>query len=279
MLGVVAILASTVSFPLSDLAAQSLMPALPSIEVAWLRYVVFFLATLPLLLQGRRALASVRPGLQVLRGTMSACSTLAAIMSFKYLPVPETTAIGFVAPVVVTGMAVVVLGEKVGLRRWSAALVALFGVLVIVQPGGSSFRPAALIPLLGAVASAAAVIGTRLNKNDAASATLLYSTSIGTLILSGLVVFDWKTPDTAQLETVLVMGIFGALGSFLQVIAYRLAPASLLAPFTFLQLIWAAGLSFLVLGTVPHVGMFCGGAIIAASAVYTALRERAKGVA
>lgn len=274
-----AILASTVSFPLSDLAAQSLMPALPSIEVAWLRYVVFFLATLPLLLQGRRALASVRPGLQVLRGTMSACSTLAAIMSFKYLPVPETTAIGFVAPVVVTGMAVVVLGEKVGLRRWSAALVALFGVLVIVQPGGSSFRPAALIPLLGAVASAAAVIGTRLNKNDAASATLLYSTSIGTLILSGLVVFDWKTPDTAQLETVLVMGIFGALGSFLQVIAYRLAPASLLAPFTFLQLIWAAGLSFLVLGTVPHVGMFCGGAIIAASAVYTALRERAKGVA
>ncbi len=274
-----AILASTVSFPLSDLAAQSLMPALPSIEVAWLRYVVFFLATLPLLLQGRRALASVRPGLQVLRGTMSACSTLAAIMSFKYLPVPETTAIGFVAPVVVTGMAVVVLGEKVGLRRWSAALVALFGVLVIVQPGGSSFRPAALIPLLGAVASAAAVIGTRLNKNDAASATLLYSTSIGTLILSGLVVFDWKTPDAAQLETVLVMGIFGALGSLLQVIAYRLAPASLLAPFTFLQLIWAAGLSFLVLGTVPHVGMFCGGAIIAASAVYTALRERAKGVA
>ncbi|WP_131194473.1 DMT family transporter [Lichenihabitans psoromatis] len=277
-LGIAAILASTMAFPLSDLAAQSLMTSLPPLEVAWLRYVVFLLATLPLLARGRRSVTAVRPGLQLLRGGMAALSTLAAILSFKYLAVPETTAIGFVAPVMVTALAMIFLGEKVGIRRWSAAIAALIGVLIIVQPGGSSFRLAALIPLAGAVASAVAVIGTRLNKQDTASTSILYSALIGTVMLSALVVFDWTTPDPAQIKVVIAVGLFGGLGSLMQVVAYRFAPASLLAPFTYVQLLWASGLSFLFLGTVPTVGMVVGSAIIAASAIYTAYRERVKGV-
>ena len=279
LLGILAILASTASFPLSDLAAQSLMPALPPLEVAWLRYLVFFTAALPLLCRGRRALVAARPGLQVLRGVASALSTLAAILSFKFLPVAETTAISFVAPVIVTALAVLLLGEKVGPRRWGAAFAALAGVFIVVQPGGDSFRPAALIPLAGAVASAVAVIGTRLNREDSSSATILYSTAVGTLMLTGLVLFDFKMPDQAQVRTILVVGGFGTLGSLMQVVAYRFAPASLLAPFTFTQLLWASGFSFLFLGTAPSLGMMVGGSVIAASALYTAYRERVKGVA
>ena len=277
--GVLAILAGTVAFPLSDLAAQSLTQSLPALEVAWLRYIVFLMAVLPLLMRGTGALRTARPGLQVLRGTMSACSTIAAIVSFKFLPVAESTAIGFIAPVVVTALAMMVLGEKVGLRRWGAALAAFVGVMVIVQPGGASFRPAALIPLAGAVASAVAVIGTRLSKNDAPGTTMLYSALVGTVILSGLVAFDWTTPSAAELQVALLVGGFGALGTLMQVIAYRLAPASLLAPFTSMQLIWAGGLSFLFVGAVPTAGMLAGSAIIGASAIYTGYRERVKGIA
>ena len=278
VVGILAILGSTIAFPLSDLAAQSLMGALPSIEVAWLRYMVFGLIVLPLLARGGgRVLRTAKPGLQLLRGAMSACSTLAALVSFKFLGVPEATAIGFVAPVIVTALAVLFLGETVGLRRWAAALAALVGVVVIVQPGGDSFQPAAVLPLAGAFASAVAVICTRRNTTDSAATTVLYSAIIGTIILSGLVCFDWVTPTLAQLQTAVVVGLFGALGTLLQVIAYRIAPASLLAPVTSMQLVFAGGLSYVLLGTIPTTGMLTGGAIIGASALYTGYRERVRG--
>lgn len=277
-IGVIAMLASTVAFPLSDLAAQSLMASLPSLEVVWLRYMVLLLAVAPLLAR-RGTLRSSRPGLQVLRGTTGALATIAALVAFKFLAVAETTAIGFVAPVIVTALAALVLKETVGLRRWGAALAALVGVLIIVQPGAGAFRPAALIPLAGAAVNAVTVICTRLNKSDAPGTTLAYSALVGGALLSALVVADWQTPTWPELGVALVVGLFGALGSLLQVVAYRLAPAATLAPFTFTQLIWACGLSFVVLGAVPGPAMVLGSAVIAASAIYTAMRERARGVA
>ncbi len=274
-LGIAAILAGTAAFPLSDLASQSLIPALPPLEVTWLRYVVFLAVLLPLLLRrGAGALRTRRPGMQLLRGSASCVSTVSAILAFKFMAVPEATAIGFAAPTVVTVLAVLVLGERVGLRRWGAGLLALAGVLIIVRPGSSSFCLAALIPLGGAVASAVTAIATRLNRDDAAGTTLLYTALLGTAALSALVPGVWQTPSLAQLGTALVVGVFGALGTLTQVLAYRLAPASLLSPFTYVQLVCASLFSFLLLGTVPGPGTLLGGAVIAFSAVYTGLTER-----
>ena len=279
LVGILAIIGGTICFPMSDIMAQSLMGALPPLEVAWLRYCVFFAASLPLLLRGGAALRSARPGLQVLRGSMTCTATVAALVAFKYLPVPDTTAIGFVCPVFVTALAGSILKEAVGLRRWLAALVALGGVLVIVQPGAASFQPVALLPLFGAGAAALAVICTRVNRGDDARTTILYTTSVGTLLLTGLASFDLVMPTPAEFQVILVVGLFGAAGSVLQVVGYRMAPASLLAPFTYLQLLVASGLSFVLLGTVPHVSMAVGAAVIVGSAVYTASRERVRRVA
>ncbi len=279
VLGILAILVSTASFPLSDFAAQSLMVDLPPIEIAWLRYAVFFLSVLPVLGRGPAVLRSGRPGLQVMRGAGSALSTLGAIVAFHFLTVPTATAIGFVAPVMVTALAALILREAVGLRRWAAALVALAGVLVIVQPGGDSFRLAALIPLGGAAASAVAVVCTRLNAADGPGTTVLYSAGTGLLMLTVLVLADWHTPTLPDLGVALIVGLFGALGSALQVFAYRIAPASLLAPFTYTQLIWASGLGFLLFGSAPGAAMAVGGGLIAFSAIYTAWRERQRGIA
>lgn len=273
-----AIVGGTVCFPMSDIMAQSLMGALPPLEVAWLRYCVFFAASLPLLMRGGAALKSARPGLQILRGSMTCAATVAALIAFKYLPVPDTTAIGFVCPVFVTALAALVLKETVGLRRWLAALAALGGVLIIVQPGAASFQPVALLPLFGAGAGALAVICTRLNRGDDARTTILYTTGVGTLLLTGAASFDLVMPTAAEFKVILVVGLCGAAGSVLQVVGYRMAPASLLAPFTYLQLIVASGLSFLLRGTVPQLSMAVGAAVIAGSAVYTAYRERVRGV-
>lgn len=277
--GILAIVGGTICFPLSDTMAQSLMGALPPIEVAWLRYCIFFAAALPLLLRGDVTLRSARPGLQVLRGAMTCAATLAALVAFKHLPVPDTTAIGFVCPVFVTALAGLVLKETIGLRRWLAALAALGGVLVIVQPGAASFQPIAILPLFGAGASALAVICTRLNRRDDPRTTILYTAGVGTLLLTGAAAFDLVMPTAGEWAVILVVGLCGAAGSVLQVVGYRLAPASLLAPFTYLQLIVASGLSFALLGAVPHLSMAIGAAVIAGSTLYTAARERARRVA
>ena len=124
------------------------------------------------------------------------------------------------------------------------------------------------------MASAGAVIATRLNRADAPGTTLLYTAAIGTAVLSALVPFAWQAPSLPQLGVALVVGAFGALGTLLQVLAYRFAPASLLSPFTYVQLVCASLFSLLVLGTVPGPGTLLGGAVIALSATYTGLQER-----
>ncbi len=271
--GILALLASAALFPVSDVVSKVLTASLPGIEVAWLRYLVFVVMTVPLLLRGGGVLRTARPGAQVGRAVAAAASTSLFIVAFGVMPVANATAVGFMAPVVVTALAALVLREKVGIRRWSAALVGLAGVVVIVQPGGSTFALASLIPLCGSIASASAVIGTRLVKDDRPETTLLYAALIGFAVVSVLTAFVWQTPTWNQVAVGGITGFFATLASLMQVYAYRNAPASLLAPFSYTQLLWAAGLGYFVFGTVPGPAMLCGAAIIAASGIYTAWRE------
>jgi len=257
LVGMLALLAGSALFSMSDVVSKVLTASLPGIEVAWLRYLVFVIMTAPLLLRGRGVLRTARPGVQIGRAVAAAASTSLFIVAFGVMPVANATAIGFMAPVVVTAMAALILREKVGIRRWSAALVGLAGVIVIVQPGGSTFEAASLIPLCGSVASATALIGFAL--------------------VSVLTGFVWQTPTWNQVAVGGITGFFATLASLMQIYAYRNAPASLLAPFSYTQLLWAAGLGYLAFGTVPGPAMLCGAAIIAASGIYTAWREAVRG--
>ena len=273
LVGVLALLASTALFPFSDIAAKLLTTDLPALEVAWLRYLVFVVMTLPVLLRGRAVLATSRPGLQLGRALTSVLATAIAIVSFSFLPVAESTAIGFLAPVIVTALAALFLGERVGVRRWIAALVGLVGVLIIVQPGSAAFRTVSLIPLAGSIVGALSAITTRMVKDERPDGTLFYSAIVGFVLLSVPVALDWHTPTWQQVAVGGIVGFFATLASLMQVFAYRNAPASLLAPFSYTQLVWAGGLGFAVFGTVPGVAMLCGAAVIAASGIYTAWHE------
>ena len=273
LVGILALLASTALFPVSDIASKMLTETLPGIEVAWMRYLVFVVMTVPLLLRDRSLLRTARPGLLAGRAVASALSTALFIVAFGMMPVANATAIGFLAPVVVTAMAALFLREKVGLRRWAAALVGLAGVMVIVQPGGSSFTLASLVPLLGSIASATAVIGTRLAKDERPETTMLFQAVVGFAVVTAMTAFDFHVPSWNEVAIGCISGFFATVASLMQVFAYRHAPASLLSPFTYTQLMWAAGMGFLAFGTVPGPSMLCGAAIIAASGIYTAWRE------
>ena len=273
LVGILALLASTALFPVSDVASKMLTATLPGIEVAWMRYLVFVVMTVPLLLRDRSLLRTARPGLLAGRAAAAAASTALFIVAFGMMPVADATAIGFLAPVVVTAMAALFLRARVGLRRWAAALVGLAGVMVIVQPGGSSFTLASLVPLCGSIASATAVIGTRLAKDERPETTMLFQAVVGFLVVTAMAAFDFHLPTWNEVAIGCISGFFATVASLMQVFAYRHAPASTLSPFTYSQLMWAAGLGFLAFGTMPGPAMYCGAAIIAASGIYTAWRE------
>lgn len=270
----ISILASTALYPASDMVAKTLTADLPALEIAWMRYAVLLLVLIPFGLAGRLSLATARPGQQILRGAASALSTAVAILAFSFLPVANATAISFVTPVIVTGLAFVFLKETVCWRRWLAATVGFCGILIMVQPGASTFQPATMIPLLGSLFGAVSVVATRALKFDRIGTTLAISTLVGFCLLSAALPAIWRTPTLRHLELGLLMGLLAAGASVAQVMAYRFASASILAPFSYTQLIWAGALGLAVFGTIPSAAMLVGCGVIMVSGALSAWRKR-----
>ena len=265
-------------FSLSDVTAKALTGTLPPIQVTWLRYVVLCLVIVPTLLvvRGRRALRTTRPKLQVVRALAVAGSSILFITGLEHLQVAEVTAINFISPIFITALSIPVLGEKVGIRRWSAAVAGFLGVMLIVQPGGAAFQLAALLPMGAALAWAVAAVTTRLMRSENPEATLAWTAIIGFIVLASFVPFAWRTPTAREILLVTLMGIFSMMGQWLIIRAYHKAAASTLAPFFYVQLLFATLLGFLVFGMVPGTMTLIGGLVIVASGLYTAHRERVR---
>lgn len=271
------VLASTVFLSCSDVTAKYLASSVPAIEIAWLRYLVFLLIVLPPLLRtgAKRVFASQRPGLQVFRGFALVISSILFISSLRFLPIAEATATSFAAPIFITALSVAILGEKVGHRRWAATCAGLIGVLAVVRPGTSAFQPASILPLLAALSWASAVVVTRKTSAvDSAITTLAYSAAIGVLVLSILLPLVWTPPDWSTMGFGVLIGCAATAGHSLIIVAFRYGDASVLAPFTYAQLVWATGLGVLLFGSVPDGWTIAGATMIVASGLYIAHRER-----
>lgn len=260
----------------SDVAAKFLNRSLPPVEIAWLRYATFVALVLPSILVGG-ALRARRPGLQILRGIGMLGSAVFFIAAIRFLPLADATATAFVSPLFITALSIPFLKERVGIRRWSAVLLGLAGVLVIVRPGAAGFSPASLLPILSALSWALGIVITRLMRGtDSLGTTLAYTALTGFALLSLAAPASFVLPGPLELALGLFCGVMSAMGQWLVVLAYRHADASLLAPFSYTQLLWAAGLGFAVFGAVPGLQTAAGAAIIIAAGLYTAQRERAR---
>ena len=275
--GIALILASTVFLGISDVTSKYLSATLPSIEIAWIRFLVFALIMVPAMLPGSPlfALRTGRPGLQAMRGVALLGSSLFFISGLRFLPIAEASATGFVSPLFVTALSIVFLGESVGVRRWLATAVGLIGVLIILRPGSSSFHPAVFFPLVSALSWACMLIMTRMmSGREAAITTMTYSSIVGVAILTALVPLVWVAPSWHDILFGILIGLASTVGQWIVVLAFRYADASVLAPFSYTQLLWVSILGFLIFGEVPDVWTVTGAAFIVASGLYTAHRER-----
>jgi drug/metabolite transporter (DMT)-like permease len=277
--GIALILASTVFLGASDVTAKYLSASLPSIEIAWIRFAVFALIMVPAMVPGSPlfALRTPRPGLQLMRGVALLSSSLLFISGLRFLPIAEASATGFVAPLFVTALSIMFLRESVGLRRWLATVVGLVGVLIILRPGTSAFHPAAFFPLVSALAWAGTLIMTRLmSGREHAATTMAWSSIAGVCILTALVPLVWVAPSWHDILFGVLIGVASTAGQWIVVLAFRYADASVLAPFSYTQLLWVSILGFLVFGELPDIWTVTGAAFIVASGLYTAHRERVR---
>ncbi len=277
--GIALTLISTLFLGTSDVTAKYLSATLPSVEIAWIRFLVFAVIMLPAMLpfSPLYAMRTERLRFQLMRGAALLASSLIFITALRFLPVAEASATGFVAPLLVTALSIVFLNETVGVRRWIATAVGLAGVLIILRPGSSAFHPVALLPVVSALAWAATLVMTRLaSGREAAITTMTYSSLVGVAVLSALVPLVWVTPTWHDILFGLLVGLASTMGQWIVVLAFRYAGASVLAPFSYVQLVWASLLGFLVFGEVPDAWTVTGAIVIVGSGLYTAHRERVR---
>src|SRR5262245_45871913 len=196
------------------------------------------------------------------------------------LPVVDATAISFVSPLFTVALSALVLKERVRIYRWSAVIVGFSGVLVMLAPYLGVGRSAASGEgAIGALFAAASVIQTRaLTKSESTSSIVLYFSLICTLAGLATWPLGWIRPNWLELTALIVIGICGGLAHLLLTESYRLAPASLIAPFDYTSMLWALILGYLVFGEVPSALVFAGAAIIAAAGLFVIWRERQLGL-
>jgi drug/metabolite transporter (DMT)-like permease len=276
--GILLIVLGAAFFGVTDALAKTLVTDLPVFEALWARY-TFHLMFLFLLLRPRSLRGLVRtrrPGIQFLRGATQFGATMCAYTALFYLPLADMTAIAFVWPLIATVLAIPILGERVGPRRWGAVVVGLLGAMIVIRPGFGVVHWASFLALGMAGNYAIYHVLTRLvGSVDSAETNLFYVATIGFVVTTGIAPFIWVTPDAVQWMLMVGTGLSGAVSHFFIIRGLRHAGASALAPFGYFHLVSATVLGYLVFGTFPDEFTIAGALVIVASGLFLYYRERA----
>lgn len=265
-------------FTLMDAIAKYLAHWYPVPGIVWARYV----ANVALLLawfaaRGElRRLRTVRPGIQFARGLLLAGATLFYFTSLSVLPLADAAAIAFVLPLFIAALAAPMLKERLDAPRLLAIVAGFAGALIIVRPGSATFTLYALLPMAMALCNALYQILTRKVAGvEHPFTSLIWGAIVGAVLMSAVVPFAWKTPDQALHWALLgALGVLASIGHYLLIRAYDYAPATLLAPYTYSGLVWAMLLGLAVFGNFPDGWSLMGMAVIVASGLFLANRQR-----
>ncbi len=265
-------------FAVADVTAKLLSTGLPIVEITWIRYVLFFgMAAILAARAPGRPFRPRHPRLQILRGLCVTGSSVLFVYGIREMTMAQATTISFLSPLLITLLSIPLLGEIVGIRRWAAVLVGMIGMLIVVRPGAQGFQPAALFGVVSSSCWALALIITRkIAATDPPQTTIFWSSLVGAAVLTVLLPFNAAWPSWTQFALCVLLGFLSSAGQWMVVLAHRLAPASLLAPFSYTQLPWVILGGYLVFDHLPDQWTLVGASVIIASGLYTAHRERVR---
>ncbi|MEY2802397.1 MAG: hypothetical protein RL513_1982 [Pseudomonadota bacterium] len=266
--GIAILLLATAFFSVTDTAAKYVSVAgVPLLMALWARYTFQAIATTLVVVPmgGWSVMRTRQPLFHALRGLMLVTSSGLVFLSLKFMPVGEFTAIMLIAPLVLTLIAGTFLKEQVSPLRWALVCGGFVGTLVIIRPGGESFTPAYLLPLVQVVTNCCFQLLTiRLARTEDPLTINFYTGWVGALLATPLLLLAWDPHLPAWLWGLLVaMGVSGAVGHFLLILAYRRAPASTLTPYLYAQIGFAMACGWVVFGHVPDGWAVLGMGLIA----------------
>jgi drug/metabolite transporter (DMT)-like permease len=275
--GILLVIAASFCFASMDAMSKILAQDHAILQILWFRYMVFTVFALAIARRRGvgRTLVSQRPWLQAFRALLLVAENAVFVLAFRYLPLADVHALGASAPLMVVALSVVLLGETVGIRRWSAVLVGFVGVLIIIRPGLQEIEWPLLIPLVGALMWALYQILVRLcSRTDGSDTTLLWSALVGLAATSVTGPFVWVPPDREAWVLLVVLAVAGSIAHYALIKGLQLAEASAVQPYTYTLLVFAAFWGLAVFGDIPDAWTILGATIIVGSGLYTWYRER-----
>ncbi len=279
--GILCMLVAVASLSLMDAGLKVLAASYPPMQVAALRG----LSSLPLVLAwvawtgGFAPLFRVRWGLHVLRGLLSMLMLASFAFALRELPMAEAYSIFFVAPLLITALAVPLLGEQVGWRRWIAILIGLLGVLIVLRPSGDRvFTLGGIAVLVAAIGYAFSSIIVRvLARTDSTQSMVFWMLAMLSLFAVAGAWPHWMAIRTEHWIVLAGLALSGAIGQYAITEAFSHTPASVIAPFEYTALAWGMGLDWMLWHTLPDRMMLIGAGVIVASGLYLIHRERMRG--
>ncbi|MCL4779651.1 MAG: DMT family transporter [Gammaproteobacteria bacterium] len=272
-------LGATLCFAALDATSKQLSRTYPVPMMVWGRYSFHCLMMLVLVApsMGMRLVATRRPVAQVVRALMLVGTTGFSMAGFSLMPLAESTAIVFIAPLVVVMLAHWLLKERIAGVHVLAVIAGFLGVLLIARPGGALNLPGLVWMLLAAACYSAYQIQTRqLSPGESTLTMLFYTALVGTVTMTLAAPLYWGGPMPDLVDALLLasLGIYGGTGHLMLTRAFRHAPASFLSPFLYVQLIWAMLLGWIFFGHLPDLLSLAGMAVIVGSSLSIAWAER-----
>ena len=269
MLGAMAIL------PIMDSAAKHLGMFMPVAMCVWARFFFqsAFVAPVVIRKYGPGILWPKDASFQISRSLCLVCANGAFFLGLRYLPLADMLALFFISPILVTALSPFVLGEKVDAKRWLAVLGGFAGVLVIIRPGFAELNAGTALGLLSGVLYAVFVLLTRRIRGLPVLVTTLYNALPGAIAVTLVAPLFWQWPTSEQWLLLACIGVISVCAHYMLILSFERAPASLLAPFAYSEIISGTIVGYYWFGDMPDSWTFAGAAILIASGVFISWHE------
>jgi drug/metabolite transporter (DMT)-like permease len=265
-----------IMLPVMDGFAKYLSADLPVLQITWARYFFTVVFTLPVMFffYNKQLVWTDKPKLQFVRGIILLCANICFFYAISVISLAKALTLAFIAPLIVTAFSPIILGEKVGFRRWTAVIIGFIGSLVVIRPGFVELNLASFAALgTGVMYGFYLIITRKLSISDNPLLTLLLTGLVGLVIISSVIPFIWVKPTLNQWSMMAGIGVFACIGHLFLILSLKYADASKLAPFSYFEIITNIIIGYYFFNNFPDNWTFLGLFIIILSGIYISRRE------